>query len=273
MIKKVLIMNGFNGQQIKTVGLLSLQCEANLSGQLKVFNSSANKLVVKIGENMLIFDDIFSPENYNFSTIFHSLELPICAVLTNGEEVVAFGKSENFSGNYKDVFLEYQSSKTKEEQNSEAETKQKEKQQIKIKDELGEEVEIPYELKIQSKKAKSLSEDIDEACSFFDMIKPQVDTLFSKSEHFSLLEQKLENTEWVKVPYASEENDHYILGKIIDSGVVTHICYGVPRASINEKPPVGLEEYSQWLPLDDETGAGYWVMYQDAKTGENVVVA
>ena len=82
------------------------------------------------------------------------------------------------------------------------------------------------------------------------------------------LEKMLEGTEWVKVLYAGENGDHYILGKIKEGDICTHIAYGLPAKDKNQAPPLGLEKYCQWLPLNpnDENSEGYFVMYQNSKS-------
>ncbi len=106
------------------------------------------------------------------------------------------------------------------------------------------------------------------------MINPLFDVLFSQNEHFSELENMIEGTEWVKVMFDKNGSDHYILGKIFDGDVITHIAYGTYAEKQKEKPPQGLEQFCQFLPLDpqNELSSGYYVMYQDAITGENVIM-
>ena len=64
---------------------------------------------------------------------------------------------------------------------------------------------------------------------------------------------------------------YYVVGIIYHNHDIKYICYGVPGTYENE-PPVEMRHYSQWLPTDttDPYNNGYWVMYQDADTGENI---
>ncbi len=261
MIKKVLVMNCVCEGKVQTKGLLSLESSNKLCGKLKLFNIEGDcNLFLKIGDKNLLFENIENTEDYSFDTIFHSLDLPVCSIVTDGKEILAYGKTESFKGDYQSLLDEFKKLDKRENV-------------IELNDGLGEEVEIPYELKIQSQsKSRSTAEQIEDADNFFEMVKPQVDALFSKSEHFSKLEEEMENTEWVKVPYISETSDHYIIGKIFENNNVAFLCYGIPSESRDEKAPENLSKYCQWLPLDfnAQDGRGYWVMYQDAKTGENV---
>lgn len=278
MLRKVLVMNSAQDGKIQTKGLLSLEAGNNLSGRLRVYDIEKDtNLVIKIGENSLIFDSISQPNNFLFETVYHSLSTPICAIVTDGKKVLAFGKTDNFDGDFKDLLKDYEEFENSFSKQPEVKEKT-ENNELEIDDfldnHLNEEVEIPYVPHIQStKNEKSVSEDLD-ANHFFEMVKPQVDNLFSKSERFVELEEKISDTEWVKVPYLSEENDHYIIGKIYSDNEVTHLCYGIPAKNKNAPPPANLEKYCQWLPLDvnDPQSEGYFVMYQDAKTGENVVL-
>lgn len=115
-------------------------------------------------------------------------------------------------------------------------------------------------------------DDLEPTGNFYALIQPQLDELFSRFPHFRELEDLVTNTEWVKVNYAQNDSQHYILGKLYDGKVVTHLCYGIPADSRASAPPENLTEYCQWLPLnlDEPDGQGYWVMYQSAETGENI---
>ena len=120
--------------------------------------------------------------------------------------------------------------------------------------------------------AEKSSESAEQSGNFYSLIQPQLDELFSRFPHFKELEDLVENTEWVRVSYSDDGSQHYILGKLFDGAEVTHLCYGIPAPSRSTAPPNSLMDYCQWLPLnlDDPNGAGYWVMYQNAETGENV---
>jgi len=320
MLRKVLVMNNVVDGKVQTKGLLSLEANNSLSGRLRVFDIEKENinLLVKIGQNTLVFDNISEPENFVFETVYHSLSMPICAVVTDGTKIFAYGKTEGFEGDYKDLIKELNDNTKDVEQNDlekanptddminedtmvhkdnehnsddendgyDGDDKNSEEKNNSnwnnddsnygYNKNLNDNFEIPSS-QVQSRIKKStntLSEDIEDADTFFEMVQPQIDKLFSEAEHFTELEKLIENTEWVKVPYLSDDNDHYILGKILTDSGTSHICYGIPAENSSVAPPVNLEKYCQWLPLDvnNNESNGYWVMYQDAKTGENVEV-
>ena len=51
-------------------------------------------------------------------------------------------------------------------------------------------------------------------------------------------------------------------------GAARYLAYGVPDKD-NASPPDAYPACRGWLPLEED-GAGYWMMYQDALTGEIV---
>lgn len=253
MFRKVLVMNKIvNGEKVM-VGTLSLENDKKLLGKLRLFDLDGNTLVLKIGENSLVFDDI-KDKNFEFETIYHDLSLPACAILTDGNKVCEFAKTEDCLTDEHELLKELESF----DKSFGAKTQSLEEDQEKQEEQLNDNVD--------------LKEKIENTDNFLEMIKPQLDVLFESNEPFKELEEMLEGTKWVKVFYAGENSDHYILGKIFDGDVVTYIAYGLPAKNKDELPPKGLEQFCQWLPLKphDEQSAGYFVMYQDAITGENI---
>ena len=252
MLRKVLVINKQIGNEKQILGLLSLESKNTLRGTLKVFSPlEYDKLLIKIGENVLVFDEIKNHQNFDFETVFHELSLKIYAFLVDGENFVGVAKSDNCDIDEKIIFKDLnKNAQTISVQNS---------------DEKNDSI---------MKGKTDLKEKIENTESFFEMIKPQFDVLFSQNEHFIDLENMIEGTEWVKVMFDKNGSDHYILGKIFDGDVITHIAYGTYAENQKEKPPQGLEQFCQFLPLDpqNELSSGYYVMYQDVITGENVIM-
>lgn len=258
MLKKVLVVNKQIGSVTQIVGLLSLESDLELLGKLKIFdNTTCDVLVLKIGENVLVFDDV-KVNDYEFKTMFHDLSLPICAILTDGTQIGGVAKSENSDIDEKSLLEEFL------------------KNQIQTKTQsVAEEVEDSHESEEETLKEKTdLKEKIENTDNFLEMIKPQLDVLFTQNSHYVELEEKLPGTEWVKVMFDGDGSDHYILGKLFDGDIVTHIAYGIFAENKEQKPPQGLEQYCQFLPLDpeNENSQGYYVMYQDALTGDNIIL-
>ncbi len=255
MLTKVLVIYS-QSKEKNLIGLLSLKNENGVFGSLKFFeNFLFTELVIKIGENTLLFSQA-DITNFKFQTIFHNLNQDICAIFVFNGKIVGVAQTENSSFDAEDVFKEFLKQQHTKTQSLE-------------KQEKDEESENSFNIK---KDGQDLKEKIENTDNFFEMIKPQIDVLFEQNERFSKLEEKIEGTQWVKVNLSDAENDHYILGKIFDGDVLTHIAYGIYAKSQNEKPPEGLEKFCQFMPLNpqDENGEGYFVMYQDALTGENV---
>lgn len=117
-------------------------------------------------------------------------------------------------------------------------------------------------------KNDALSEDKQD---FFTLIYPQLNELFSNFPRCEELEQKIEDSKWVNVSAGSQS---YVLGEIFEEGQISYICYGMYAKSVNDLPPKHLAKYCQWMPLDivNPEDDGYWVMYQDAKTGQTLVM-
>jgi len=106
---------------------------------------------------------------------------------------------------------------------------------------------------------------------FYNMIAEQLDELFEKYPKEETLEKLIDNSKWIKI--RNDDNKYYVVGIIFNNNDIKYICYGVP-GNYSKEPPIELREYSQWLPTDimNPFDNGYWVMYQDADSGENVVI-
>lgn len=113
---------------------------------------------------------------------------------------------------------------------------------------------------------------IDENETFYETISNQLENLFNTYPAETNLEELIPNSKWVKIDYENNGN-FYVLGLIYEDINLKYICYGVP-AEYSNTPPEGLDSYSQWLPtnLNEPNGEGYWVMYQDAISGNSVML-
>ena len=108
--------------------------------------------------------------------------------------------------------------------------------------------------------------------TFYDEIKEQIDTLFKKYPEEEILKELIPDSKWTKIDYENN-GEHYVVGLLYEQGKVKYVCYGVPGV-YGMEPPKELKGFCQWLPIDSqkEKGFGYWITYQDAETGENVVI-
>ena len=108
--------------------------------------------------------------------------------------------------------------------------------------------------------------------SFYDEIKGQLSLLFERYPEETFLTEIIPNSKWVKVDY-EDNGQYFVIGLLYENDSVEYVCYGMP-GEFSTKPPRELGDKSQWLPLDPEkpNELGYWIMYQDAETGENVEI-
>lgn len=118
-----------------------------------------------------------------------------------------------------------------------------------------------------------LSEDGEEhvrgrRLSYYEQVADQIEKLFSEGSRDTGLEALMPYTKWVKIDYAGDGR-HYVVGLIGDKP--DYVCYGLPGIYSPEAPEE-LKGYCGWLPLDVKNphGSGYWLLYQDAETGESV---
>ena len=78
----------------------------------------------------------------------------------------------------------------------------------------------------------------------------------------------VEQSKWVRISYG--DGKFYVFGVIYGSGEAQYICYGVPSDNPHSPPPS--IENSSFIPAYPEGNSGYWVMYQDAKTGASIKI-
>jgi hypothetical protein len=110
--------------------------------------------------------------------------------------------------------------------------------------------------------------DDDKEKTFYEQIKPSLDDLFKTYPKDEFLMQKIENSYFVKVDY-EEGSKPYSIGVIKnDSGEVELVCYAI--LSEYSKNATFSSDFTEWLPLDDNSNKGYYLMYQLSSTGESV---
>lgn len=107
---------------------------------------------------------------------------------------------------------------------------------------------------------------------FYNMLAEQLDEIFRTYPQEENLCKLIEGSNWAKID-TGIDNRFHVVGIIKHNNDIKYICYGVP-GHYNTEPPTEMRAYSQWLPADtlDPFTKGYWVMYQDADTGENIIV-
>ncbi len=124
---------------------------------------------------------------------------------------------------------------------------------------------------------EDIQADIDQnivgmEANFYEMISEQIDDLFANYPREENLENLVPNSKWVRVDYDNNGKE-YVVGLIYDNQMLKYVAYGVPSVS-RDTSPDGLEGYSQWLPLNPNAAddKGYYVMFQDANTGEGIKI-
>lgn len=108
--------------------------------------------------------------------------------------------------------------------------------------------------------------------TFYDRISYQVEKMFVSNQKEQILDEIIPNSKFCRVEF-DDKSGYYIFGIIYEADRPKYLCYGVP-AKKDSEPPKELTNFYQWLPVDveDESGDGYYIMYQDALTGKNISV-
>ena len=118
---------------------------------------------------------------------------------------------------------------------------------------------------------KEIDETIDKEFAnsgdFFELISEQIDELFDKYPEEEKLSQIIPSSKWVKVDWENN-GKYYVIGLIYEYDVLKYVCYGVPVANESDMP-AEFENVGQWVPIDNW---GYYIMYQDAVTGDTIKI-
>ena len=139
-----------------------------------------------------------------------------------------------------------------------------------LKEEIEKEIDKNVEDRCENCRYKKCFVEEEKSLAFYSKLKNQIDRLFEENPSEEYLEKIIPNSKWVKVEY-EKQGDYYVIGLIEENGKLEYISYGVPGVFQNT-PPKELSGYPVWLPLDSEKkdGFGYWLVYQNANTGESI---
>lgn len=112
-------------------------------------------------------------------------------------------------------------------------------------------------------------EKYSEVNPYYLSAKKELDETFEKFPEDFSLKTYFPDSKFVKINYSAGR--FYLVGVIKENKKEKYICYGVPE-KYSEKAPPELEGYCTFIPLSvfDLQGDGYWMMFQDAITGECV---
>ena len=109
----------------------------------------------------------------------------------------------------------------------------------------------------------------EKSAPFYLTVKEEIEKLFSNYPEEPALKTLFPDSRWAKIFYAEEK--FYVVGVIKEDGAEKYVCYGVP-SPYKPEPPKELAGYCSFIPLSvfDLKGDGYFMMFQDALTGECV---
>jgi len=123
-----------------------------------------------------------------------------------------------------------------------------------------------FQLNNYNKSVTSVNDE--EPPIFYNLVEDQVAKMFETYPEDKELSELISNSRFAKVDFDGD-GLYYSLGLIYDDGgLVKNICYAV-KAKKNQAPPEDIKEYCFFFPVDEENG--YYMLMQDAKTGENIV--
>ncbi len=112
-------------------------------------------------------------------------------------------------------------------------------------------------------------DDESQKLPYYKQAERELNDLFNKFPEFNDLSRYFPDSKFVKINYSSDK--YYIVGIIKERGQEKYICYGVPE-KYSDIPPKELDGYATFIPLSifDLKGDGFWVIFQDAITGNAV---
>lgn len=121
-----------------------------------------------------------------------------------------------------------------------------------------------FEVKEQFEIKKEKCEKATKPLEFYYSVRAQLDEMFICFPEIPTLSRAVPNSKWVKVDGADGQ---YAVGIIYEEDAPKYICYGVPSKR-DCLPPDNMRKMCQYIASD--TSDGYWVVFQDADTGETL---
>ena len=104
-----------------------------------------------------------------------------------------------------------------------------------------------------------------ESGKFFESVKGDIEAAFDLYETDEYLTDVIPDSRFVKVTGDKE----FSFGVIREAGEPKYVCYGI-KGEYSKDPPEKLKGIASFVPksIYDDSGDGYWVIFQDAKTGK-----
>lgn len=101
---------------------------------------------------------------------------------------------------------------------------------------------------------------------YYLTVKDGLERIFASFTSETPLRNLFPDSRWARITYSKDK--YYVVGVIKEMGSEKYICYGIPD-KYSKTPPKELDGYCVFVPLskDERQGDGYWMMFQDAKTG------
>ncbi len=254
-----------------------------------VFLSNNNQLFsFKLGNRPTYFfhnfDDEIDTLEFSLGVFLVECDIPV---------LVAYQRSENFSLSIKqfkslanEKFMDLRKERIKKEKENAyndyviAEENYFEKEFghgcLPVKDEVA--CACGGEEKQENHQSVNACQDEKVACSFtafgennpyYLSVKDELNSVLSRFESEDQLRALFPESEFVKINY--DKDKFYVVGVIKKQDKVKYICYGVP-SEYSKNPPRELDGYCTFIPLSvfNIHGKGYFMMFQDAVSGECV---
>ena len=113
----------------------------------------------------------------------------------------------------------------------------------------------------------SYSQKYSQDFPYYQFARKELEQLFDKFPIDLSLKKLFPDSIFVRIHYSSDK--YYVVGVIKENKKEKYICYGVP-SPYSEKAPKELDGFCSFIPLSifDTKGDGYFMMFQDAITGE-----
>ena len=120
---------------------------------------------------------------------------------------------------------------------------------------------------IKDETNESASTKYSKEAPYYLSVREELEKIFSNFPAEENLVKLFIGSRWAKVFYSGDK--HYVVGIIPENGTEKYVCYGVP-AIYSKEPPKELKGFCSFIPLSIFAleGSGYWMMFQDAVSGE-----